>query len=49
VHDVHTPEWIAWVPLLLLIAALGIYPNLIFRITDGAVTSLADGVARVIG
>jgi NADH-quinone oxidoreductase subunit M len=49
VHDVHAPEWIAWVPLLLLIAALGIYPNLIFRITDGAVTGLADGVARVIG
>jgi NADH-quinone oxidoreductase subunit M len=49
VHDVHAPEWIAWVPLLLLIVALGIYPNLIFRITDGAVTGLADGVARVIG
>jgi NADH-quinone oxidoreductase subunit M len=49
VHDVHWPEWIAWSPLLLLIAALGIYPNLIFRITDGAVTGLADGVARVIG
>jgi NADH-quinone oxidoreductase subunit M len=49
VHDVHAPEWIAWAPLLLLIVALGIYPNLIFRITDGAVTGLADGVARVIG
>jgi NADH-quinone oxidoreductase subunit M len=49
VHDVHAPEWIAWVPLLLLIAALGVYPNLVFRITDGAVTGLADGVARVIG
>jgi NADH-quinone oxidoreductase subunit M len=49
VHDVHAPEWIAWVPLLVLILALGIYPNLIFRITDGAVTGLADGVARVIG
>ena len=27
VHDVHVPEWIAWTPLLLLILALGIYPE----------------------
>jgi NADH:ubiquinone oxidoreductase subunit 4 (subunit M) len=37
------------VPLLFLILALGIYPNLIFRITDPAVSSLANGVAKVIG
>ncbi len=37
VHDVHVPEWIAWVPMILLIVALGIYPNLIFRVTDGSV------------
>jgi NADH-quinone oxidoreductase subunit M len=49
VHDVHGPEWIAWVPLLLLIVALGVYPNLIFRITDPSVSSLANGVAKVIG
>ena len=49
VHDVHWPEWIAWTPLLLLIVALGVYPNLIFRITDGAVENLAQGMARVAG
>ncbi len=49
IHDVHGPEWIAWTPLLLLIVALGVYPNLLFKITDGAVTSVADGVARAIG
>ena len=49
VHDVHWPEWIAWTPLLLLIVALGVYPNLIFRITDGAVENLAQGMARVVG
>jgi NADH-quinone oxidoreductase subunit M len=49
IHDVHTPEWIAWTPLLLLILALGVYPNLLFRVTDGAVTNVADGIARVIG
>ena len=45
IHDVHVPEWIAWVPLLLLIAALGIYPDLVFHITNGAVSN----VTRVFG
>jgi NADH-quinone oxidoreductase subunit M len=49
VHDVHWPERIAWTPLLIGIVVLGIYPNLIFRITDGAVTNLAHGMARAIG
>jgi NADH-quinone oxidoreductase subunit M len=49
VHDVHWPEWIAWTPLLILILVLGVYPNLIFRITDGAATGIAEGVARVAG
>jgi NADH-quinone oxidoreductase subunit M len=46
IHDVHTPEWIAWTPLLLLILVLGVYPNLIFRVTDGAVT---QSVTRMLG
>jgi NADH-quinone oxidoreductase subunit M len=37
IHDVHAPEWIAWVPMLVLILALGVYPHLLFRVTDGAV------------
>jgi NADH-quinone oxidoreductase subunit M len=45
IHDVHLPEWIAWVPLLLLITALGIYPNLVFHITNGAV----GNVTKVFG
>jgi NADH-quinone oxidoreductase subunit M len=49
VHDVHWPEWLAWTPLLIGIVVLGIYPNLIFRVTDGAVTNLAQGMARAIG
>jgi hypothetical protein len=35
---VSTFEWTAWVPILLLIVALGIFPNIIFRVTDDAVT-----------
>jgi NADH-quinone oxidoreductase subunit M len=49
VHDVHWPEWFAWTPLLIGIVVLGIYPNLIFRITDPAVTHLANSMARALG
>jgi NADH-quinone oxidoreductase subunit M len=45
IHDVHVPEWIAWVPLLGLIVALGVYPNILFTMTDGAV----GNVAKVFG
>jgi NADH:ubiquinone oxidoreductase subunit 4 (subunit M) len=38
IHDVSSLEWTAWLPILLLIVALGIFPNLIFRVTDEAVT-----------
>ena len=36
VHDVHVPEWIAWVPLLLAIVAFGVYPHALFHVTDSA-------------
>jgi NADH-quinone oxidoreductase subunit M len=49
VHDVHGPEWIAWTPILALIVALGVYPNLVFKITDPAVTQLVGGLNRVLG
>jgi NADH-quinone oxidoreductase subunit M len=42
VHDVHAPEWIAWAPLLVAILGFGIFPGLIFNVTDDAV----QGVAR---
>ncbi|MEX2253917.1 MAG: NADH-quinone oxidoreductase subunit M [Acidimicrobiia bacterium] len=37
IHDVHVSEWLAWTPLLVLIVVLGVYPDLLFSITDGAV------------
>jgi NADH-quinone oxidoreductase subunit M len=37
IHDVHVPEYIAWVPMLVLIVVLGIVPSLVFRQTDGPV------------
>jgi len=46
IHDVYIPEYLAWTPLLLLILALGIYPHLLFRLTDGAVV---HGALKAIG
>jgi NADH-quinone oxidoreductase subunit M len=49
IHDVHGPEWIAWIPLLLVILALGVYPRILFHMTDDAVKSVADGISVSIG
>ncbi len=35
--DTNREEWIAWAPMLVLILVLGIYPNLLFGVTDPAV------------
>ena len=37
IHDMHLPEYLAWVPMLVLIVVLGILPGVIFRMTDGPV------------
>ena len=37
IYDTTKTEWIAWAPILALILAIGIYPNLVFRATDAAV------------
>jgi NADH-quinone oxidoreductase subunit M len=40
IHDVHRPEWVAWTPLLLGIVVFGLFPNLIFSITNDAASSI---------
>lgn len=42
IHDVNAFEWTAWVPMLVLILVLGIFPNLLFGVTDDAVTQIAN-------
>ena len=42
--DVLRIEWVSWVPLLLLILALGVFPRLVFGVQDAAVTSLMSFV-----
>ncbi len=38
-------EALAWAPMLLLIVVIGIYPNLVFAVTDDAVVKVAELVA----
>ena len=47
VHDVHGPEWLSWTPLLVLILVLGIFPGLVFGMTDDAVQSVVAAYEQV--
>src|SRR6476620_1391119 len=38
IHDVGLIEWIAWSPFLIAIVVFGVYPQLLFKIFDPAVT-----------
>jgi NADH-quinone oxidoreductase subunit M len=49
IPDVTVPEWIAWVPMLALILAIGIFPNIVFGVTDDQMTSVADSIAAAVG
>jgi NADH-quinone oxidoreductase subunit M len=42
IHDVHVSEWLAWLPLLVLILGLGLVPNIIFHVTNGAASLVAQ-------
>src|SRR6476661_8936300 len=48
IHDVNVVEWIAWTPMLLVILVLGIYPNLLFRVTDVAVHLMTVAIGKAI-
>jgi NADH-quinone oxidoreductase subunit M len=39
IHDATLIEYLAWAPLLALILVLGVYPNLLFDLTDPAVVN----------
>jgi NADH-quinone oxidoreductase subunit M len=44
-RDVLAVEWVSWLPLLALILVLGLYPRLVFGVTDEAV----GGLMRLLG
>jgi NADH-quinone oxidoreductase subunit M len=48
IHDVGMAEWIAWTPMLLLILVLGVYPNLLFKVSDVAVNPMTSAIAKAI-
>jgi len=45
IHDMHVTDYVAWAPMLVLILVLGFFPNLIFRVTDGAVIESIQAIA----
>ena len=45
IADMHLTDYIAWAPMIVLIVVLGIYPNLIFKVTDGAVVQSLSAIA----
>jgi NADH-quinone oxidoreductase subunit M len=48
IHDVNLTEWIAWTPMLIMILVLGIYPNLLFKVTDVAVHPMTVAIGNAI-
>lgn len=47
IPDVSSYEWVAWLPLLVLILVLGAYPHLLFQVSDPAMTALGDVFAAL--
>jgi NADH-quinone oxidoreductase subunit M len=49
IHDVGLTEWIAWSPFLIAIVVFGVYPQLMFKIFDPAVTQMIDRMTVTLG
>ena len=49
IHDVTPIEWIAWTPFLVAILVLGVYPQLMFKVMDPAVTALVEQLGATLG
>ncbi|WP_040495672.1 complex I subunit 4 family protein [Ilumatobacter nonamiensis] len=45
IHDVQPTEWIAWTPFLIAIVVFGVYPQLMFKVLDPAVTQLVNTIS----
>jgi NADH-quinone oxidoreductase subunit M len=48
IDDVQPTEWIAWAPLLALIVAIGIYPNIVFRVSDDQTDAVSDRIEQTL-
>ena len=47
--DVDRYEMMAWVPLIVLIVAVGVYPKLVLGVTTDAVVGLVETAFRAVG
>jgi NADH-quinone oxidoreductase subunit M len=47
IHDMHVTDYIAWVPMVVGIVLLGIYPNFIFQVTDPAITAMVESLVAL--
>ena len=46
IFDVTPIEWVSWVPFLVAIVVLGVYPQLLFELMDPAVGNIIDQMGR---
>ena len=49
IYDVTPIEWIAWTPFLIAIVVFGVYPQLMFKVMDPAVTELVARLGETLG
>jgi len=49
IYDVTAIEWIAWTPFLIGILVLGVYPQLLFKVFNPAVTELVAHLGVTLG
>jgi len=48
IADVNPYEWVAWTPFLVGIVLFGVWPNLIFNLTDDVVTTITTNVEAIV-
>jgi NADH-quinone oxidoreductase subunit M len=49
IYDVTPIEWVAWTPFLIGIVVLGVYPQLLFKVLNPAVTELVARLGETLG
>ncbi len=49
IHDVQLTEWLSWTPFLVAIVVFGVYPQLMFKVMDPAVTQMVERLGASLG
>ena len=49
IRDVQPTEWMAWTPFLIAIVVFGVYPQLMFKVMDPAVTQMVQTLGKSLG